>query len=83
MNDFTKEELEWLYHEITQIKDNHRHTHGKSIPIQEKLKSLIDNYDEDDKPKLMNKLCCGTKWIYESTYWSTPKCHLCGEKLDE
>lgn len=49
MNDFTKEELEWLYHEVTVIKNNYRHTHTISIPIQSKIQSMIDNYCDNNK----------------------------------
>lgn len=62
MNYFTKDELEWLLHEIIYIKNNYSHTHGMSIPVQYKIQSLIDNY-------------CEHKMIKSA---SVPECVKCG-----
>ncbi len=53
MNEFTKEELEWLLHEVEHIAENHKHTHTKSLPVIEKLKTMIDDYCER-KPNSKN-----------------------------
>lgn len=56
MNNFTKEELEWLYHEVEIIAHEFKHTRGMSIPIKEKLQSMIDNYCEHQNQSSMSDI---------------------------
>lgn len=49
MNDFTKDELEWLNHEVNIIINNPEHIHTISKPISEKIKYMCDHLDLQEK----------------------------------
>ena len=46
MNNFTKEELEWLYDEIDGVIEQFEYEDERSYSCRDKLKSMIDNYCE-------------------------------------
>jgi hypothetical protein len=92
MNDFTKEELEIIYQDMT--------IHAKKatplcepqshLNLRNKIMILINNYcnheeckhefrSEPDELPLAQTVCCGQELEYTNTTWSTPKCHKCGE----
>ena len=54
MNDFTKEELEYLYQFLTIAIESYQEP-GKTYELRDKLQSLIDNYCEHESgdPKLV------------------------------
>ena len=85
MNDFTKKELQdminWgeVYTEFGNSRTNYAHR-----PLIDKIKSMIDNYCEDEK--VVN---CEHAWVSvhtnpylfgNKTYW---KCMICGKNKDE
>lgn len=64
MNDFTKEELEWIYgHMPSYFRD--REDPNMFPRVVDKLKSLIDNYREIKTPKMAAYCCkaCNEEWI--------------------
>ena len=55
MNDFTKEELLWLYDEIYHVIEQYEYEDERAYSTRDKLKSMIDNYCEHTMEIIINE----------------------------
>jgi hypothetical protein len=64
MNDFTKEELMWISEQLEHITQDYSYVDKEAYSIQEKVQSMIDNYENLLIPKMADYVCnrCNEEW---------------------